>query len=937
MLHGREEELAAIELLLQRARAGRSGTLVLRGEAGIGKSALLDRAAEAADLRVLRGTGVESERGMPYAGLHLLLGRHLDRVGALPDAQAEALRRALGRGGGANAAGSADPARPAPPAPPGATGGDRFLVGLAVLTLLSDLAEERPLLCLLDDAQWLDGASAEALLFAARRLEAEPIVMLFAARDPDAPEFPAPGVPELRLTGLDDAAAAGLLDERAAGLPAHVRREVLAEARGNPLALLELPVGASRTGPGPASVPAPDPTAGPARGARPVTATYGRLWRTFAERVEELPEATRTVLLVAASDDQGELGTVLAAAGRLGAGVADLEPAERARLVRSAEGRLEFRHPLIRSAVYQGSPVGHRLRAHAALAEAYAASGDLCHRAWHLANAATGHDELAAAALEEAAEGERQGGGQHAAASMYEWAAGLSPDPADRGRRLAAAARAAADAGEAGQAFALAGRAAPDVADDGERAGLVLLRAALADEQDRTREASRLLVEEAVTIAAAEPHTAGHLLFQAASSAGNAGDLAELERIAGRAEEMGAPNAPYVRALARVFAGQNPLGAAGAADGVAALRELLDGMRDCLSPRDVVRFAMWHLMLGDVRGGHEIAASLERRFRDEGAIGLLSLTLMPLSRTLLMLGRTRDALTAADEGMRIAADTGQHRIRVYQATVLALIAAMRGDEERCAELAAEAIARDVPPSSVHAVAALGLLDLGAGRHEAALNRLTELVAGPPNRQGAIASLPDLVEAAVRSGRPERGADAAAWYREWSAQVRLPWAEAVALRCAALLATDDDAEKYFAQAVELHRQGGIPFERARTELLYGEWLRRARRKNDARAQLHSALDAFERLGATPWAERARTELRAAGESFADSAAEAGADLLALLTPQELQVVRLAATGLSNREIGAQLFLSPRTVGYHLYKAYPKLGVASRGELSRLPLT
>ncbi|OLT36057.1 hypothetical protein BJF79_31525 [Actinomadura sp. CNU-125] len=404
-----------------------------------------------------------------------------------------------------------------------------------------------------------------------------------------------------------------------------------------------------------------------------------------------------------------------------------------------------------------------------------------------------------------------------------------------------------------------------------------------------------------------------------------------MDAIAARGADL--PNGPSLAALARVFSGQNPFGEAGSADGVAALRELLGGMSFCFGPRDRVRAGLWFLMLGDLAGADEHMAGLERRFRDEGAIGLLPAVLMLRSRTLLLLGHHRDARTAAAEGLRIAADTGRHRIRVYLDTVLAELAAIEGDEERCAELTAEAQGRGVPPSNVHAAAARSLLDLGLGRHEEALRRLADVLAGP-NRQGSIGSLPDLVEAAVRSGRPEDGRDAAAWFSEWAAQVRQPWIEAEALRCEALVGPDEKADETYTRALELHREGGTPFGRARTELLYGEWLRRARRRNDARAVLRSALEGFERLGAVPWAERTRGELRAAGESLADGGAPD--DLAALLTPQELQVVRMAATGLSNREIGAQLFLSPRTVGYHLYKAYPKLGVASRGELARLEL-
>jgi DNA-binding CsgD family transcriptional regulator len=908
MLYGRDGELAAIDGLLDRARGGRSGTLVLRGEAGIGKSALLDHAAGAADgMRVLRGTGVETESGMPYAGLHLLLGRHLDRIGGLPDAQAEALRAALNMGG------------------PEAES-DRFLVGLAVLTLLSDLAEERPLVCLVDDAHWMDGSSAEALLFAARRLDAEPIAVIFAARDavaPEcaAPEFVAQGLPELRLRGLDGTAAAGLLAERAPDLPGHVRREILAGAMGNPLALLELP---GRGGHGSA---------------------YERILRSFAERIAALPEPARRLVLLVGVDDLGDAGVVVKAACRfgatagasVGASVDDLEPAERAGLLRTtSDGRLEVRHPLIRTAAVREATLGLRLAAHQALAEAYLERGDVCHHAWHLARSVTEPDERVAAVLEKTAETERNAGGNAAVAAMYEAAAGLTPDPAERGRRLAAAARASADAGLPERAVELAARAEADLPDPLARAELTLIRASLADEQDRAGDAHRLFAETAASVTRLDPRTSGYLFFQAAAAAANAGDFAAMDGIAAEGVRLGVPNAPHLRALSRVFAGQNPLADADPADGVAALRELMGAMGACYAPRDRIRAGMWHLMIGDVRGAAEVAAELERRFRDRGAIGLLAPVLMLRSRTDLLLGRHRDALTGATEGVRIAADTGQHRIRVYLDTSLGQLAAIQGDEERCLELTEEALSRGLPPSNVHAAAARSLLDLGLGRYDAALERLADVVAGP-SRQGAIAALPDLVEAAVRAGVPERARDAADWYGDWAAQTQQPWAQAIAARCAALLAPDDP-DPLYTKALDLHREGRTPFEQARTELLYGEWLRRSRRRNDARARLHAALEAFERLGAAPWAERARAELRAAGENFAAGQDDAAFrdDLAARLTPQELQVTRLAATGLSNREIGAQLFLSPRTVGYHLYKAYPKLGVTTRAALARLDL-
>ncbi|MBO2452998.1 AAA family ATPase [Actinomadura barringtoniae] len=899
-LYGRDEETATIDRLLQHARGGRSGALVVRGEAGIGKSALLeDAAGRAEDMRVLRGAGIESEAGLPYAGLHLLLRKHIDRVDALPEAQARALRNALSVGDG--------------------SGGDRFLVGLAVLTLLSDLAEERPLLCLIDDAHWLDSPTAEALLFAVRRLDAEAILFLFGVRDPGAPEFAAAGIPELRLRGLNEAEAAELLAERAKVLPRDARHRILSEAMGNPLALLELPIAGRET-------PRPDPSS-----------AYTRVERAFAEQADALPEATRTLLLLTAADERGELRVILPAAERLGAAVTDLEPAERAGLLRTSEGRLALRHPLIRTAVYGSATLSRRLDAHRALADAYAEAGDPCHQAWHLAAGVTGRDEEVAAALVRAAEAENGGGGGHpAVAAMYERAASFTPDPTTRARRLARAAQAAADSGLTEMALSLADRAAGDVTDPLERAGLVLIQATLADEQDRTKEASQLMVDTAISIVELDRPTAGYLLFHGAAAAANAGDYAAVDKIAERAEGFGLPDAHLVRALARMFAGQNPLGEHDAADGQKALRELLDGMNACIRPRDVLQAGWWTMLLGDIEAAHDIAVRLDREFRDEGALGLLTSALTLRARTSLLHGRHREVVTSATEGLRIAQDTGQRRLAVYLQTVLALLAAIQGDQERCEELTREALDRGVPPSSVHAAGALSLLDLGLGRHEAAFKRLTEIVAGP-QRQGSIASIPDLVEAAVRSGRPEEAREAVDWYRTWAGKFGHAWAESVALRCEALLAGDDEAGGLYAKAVTLHNEAGMPpFERARTELLYGEWLRRARRRNEARGLLRTALEIFEGLEAAPWAERARTELRATGESVADAAGADRPDALSSLTPQELQVARLAAAGLSNREIGAQLFLSPRTVGYHLYKIYPKLGIASRGELARLDL-
>ncbi|MFE1319644.1 LuxR C-terminal-related transcriptional regulator [Kitasatospora phosalacinea] len=953
MLHGRTTETAAIDRLLDDAREGRGGALVLRGEPGIGKSALLGHAAERGGqrgMRVLRSAGVEGESELPFAGLHLLLSGVLDRIGSLPEAQAGALRGALGL-----------QARP--------TTGDLFLAGLGVLTLLSELAAEQPVLAIVDDAHRLDAESLRVLLFAARRLGAERVAVLLAGREGEGPD--APGLPELPVGPLDGAAAELVLAAAAgaAELPGPARALVLREARGNPLALLELPAAQRKSehyaSPyGVACLPA-----------------HSRLLRTFTETVATLPPATRTVLLVAAADENGRLDAVLAAAGRLDAGLDDLAAAERARLVTVEDGRIRFRHSVIRSAVYQGATAGRRVAAHRALADSVRPAGarpdgpghapdhepgstadhdhdhdhDLARqRAWHLAAAATGPDPEAARLLERSAEHARTRGAFATVAATYRRSAELTADRAERGRRLFEAASAAADSGQLELADALALEAAPHLADPVRRARAVRLRALVADEQDRSRDAHAMFTEAAQEAGAADPELAGALLFQAAQAAWHAGDQQAIERSAERAAALALPGADRIAALARLAAGQHRLEHSPLADSAAAVRELLGGPGGFGSPpaadarlartasastsdspsvlRETVRVGWWHLFDGRVEQARDLAAAVERHCRETGALGVLAVAQMLLARTQLMLGRHRDALSTATDGLRSAEDSGQSRVRVYLATVLAHLAAVRGDEDACRAHAEEALARGIAPSTVHAGTALALLDLGLGRTEAALDRLGALAASP-DRQGIIAALPDLVEAAARLDRPDRGRDAAAWYRDHAALGGHPWAEALALRCRALLAEDPGtAVAHYEEAIRLHGEGGgSPYDLARTRLLYGERLRRLRRTTEARTQLRAALHAFEQLAAHPWAERARNELRATGESTAQAATPGPLDQL---TPQELQVARLAAEGLSNKDIGSRLFISPRTAGYHLSHTYAKLGITSRTELARI---
>ena len=901
-LVGRATELATIDELLAGARAGRSAALVVRGEAGIGKSALLATAAgRADDMLVLAQTGVETESQLPYAALHMLVRDVLDRIDALPDVQAGALRTALGLAAG--------------PAP------DRFLVGLAVLSLLADLANERPVLCVLDDAHWFDRASAEALLFAARRLDAESVLLLFAARSEHAPAFPAPGVRDLLLSRLDDAFARSVLAVTGRGLPPHVHERLLREADGNPLALRELPA-AHRAG------RAPVYPLGPPDAERGTVPTYAPVEREFAARIGALPETTRTLLLVAAADGTCDTSVVLAAAERLGGSTDDLESAERARLLMFNDACLGFVHPLVRTAAYGGASLMRKRAAHRALADVLADRPDPDRRNWHRAAAGLGPDEEVAAALEETAERARERGSHEAVAAAYDRAAELSPHPAARARRRVRAAEAAADAGHSEWAGALAHGAVGYVSSPEHRARLTLVRARLAHEAGRPDVTHELLLTAVDSTTAVPPELAEQMLLWAVEAGWSARDRDLIEKVVVRAEQLDLADVETIRAHATLAASQLADDPRTVLPKAAVVLSEIASCRSAGDPRVTASLAGWHLVVGDDEAAHELASSAEREGRVTGTLGTLPRSLAALATACWRLGRWTDAAAHATEGLRISRDTRQDHAVADLAAALAHVAAARGDDAGTATALAELDrVRTRPETGAIVASARSLADVGAGRFDAAAERLTAAPTCPSLRL----SLPDLVEAAVRTGRTDVARKATEHFERWAEHTGQVWALAVALRCRALVDGDTDV---LAAAVQLHRsEGSHPFAQARTDLLHGEALRRARRRSEARAPLRAAAEAFEELGARPWAERARAELRATGET---RSAAPDADLLAELTPQERQVVSLAAAGLSNRDIAAQLFLSPRTVGYHLYKAFPKLGVASRAQLVRLKL-
>ncbi|MFF7990483.1 ATP-binding protein [Kitasatospora xanthocidica] len=918
MLYGREDEQAAVDGLLDAARAGRSGVLLLRGEAGIGKTALLDDAVARAGetFRVIRAAGVEYEAELPYAGLSLLLAPGLDRLDALPGPQRRALEAAFGLADGGPAGGEGVSAgRPA----------DRLLVGLATLALLAELASEQPLLCVLDDAQWLDRASLDAVLLAARRLQAEGVALLLASRtggpsvggSAGVPPERGLGLPELEVTALTRADAARLLARRTGPeLPAAVRDRLLAEAAGNPLALTELPVAAGPQAHAPGGLP-----------------LTSRLLIAFHGQVTGLPAATQTLLLVAAAEERGELDVVLPTAATLGVTAEHLAPAEESGLVTvAADRRITFRHPLLRSAILQRAPHHQKSAVHRAVAEVLP-DGD--RRTWHLALAATAPDADLADALERAAvRAERHGG--HGGAAAYERAARLTPDRDAATRRLVLAAEAATEEGQLVRAEALADEAAARTDDVLAHALLDQVRATAHFWRGSYPTAYRLLLDAAGT--GIDPSYAARMLFQAFHTAWYAGEepvIAVLDRLAALPLADGDPLAPLARHLPAAV-----LPALGRpAAPLPPVRETAEAARraGAESPVDLVQLCGATLILGRDEETAELGGELVAEARAKGTVGVMPTLQFFLAEAELFHGRHRDAELTATEALALARDTGQHQWVSQLTALLAYLAALDGRTDQCTELAATALATTGPQTAATAAGlpwahwALALLDLGQGRAGDAADRLHTLTTGPHRHHvSATRAVPDLVEAAVRLGTPDRAAEPYERFARWAAAADRPWAEALRLRCQALLGPDELAESAYRAALDLHEPGHRPFEQARTALLYGEWLRRTRRRTDARPHLRAALETFDRLAAHPWAARARTELSATGTP-APTPSGAAQSPLTSLTPQELQIARLAARGLTNRDIAAQLFLSPRTVAHHLYKAYPKLDITSRTEL------
>ncbi|HST56207.1 MAG TPA: AAA family ATPase [Solirubrobacteraceae bacterium] len=903
MLLGRKDERLALDRLLAQARAGRSGVLALVGEPGIGKTALLEHAAASADgMRVLRSRGIESEAVIPFAGLAELLGPALSALDRIPAPQATALAGALALG------------------PAGAR--DRFAIGAATLSLLSASAEEGPLVLLVDDAHWLDRSSAETLLFAARRLLADPIALVMTVREGQPSLLDGADLRTLRLSGLNRSDAAELLLRE--GIPDDVRERLYRATAGNPLALLELAPEAAGLASQASAAPVPISTS---------------IATAFLRRFGDLPEPTRRVLVLVAASDACGVAVLARAAAHIGLKLDELAAAEQAGLVTLGAGELEFTHPLARAAVYADAAAPERRAAHAALAAALG-NRDLDRRAWHLAEASVGPDDQASHALDQAGARARERSAYAVAAAAFERAAGLSSIDESRDQLLVAAAEAAWLAGDAQRTLSLldgaqAYAAAPTIAARSDH-----LRGQVAMRRGPVMDGFPLIVGAAERIAGADPGLAVVMLAEAVHGCLYAGDTAAMiaaaERAVALASRLDSQRARFFAAMAHGMAlvadGQGEAGAASARRAVA-IMEHSDELRE--DPALLTWAALGPLWLREADAGRALIDRAFERVRAHAALSTLPYLLHLLARDQATTDQWAAAETSYDEAIRLSEETGQ---RVELAAALAGFAwllARQGREARCREHAAAATKLcdelGVGLFGVWAIQALGDLELGLGAPAAAVEHYQSQAHALRSRGIADVDLspaPELVDALLRLGRDNDAAIIAAEFVARATAKGQPWALARAARCRGLLADTGELESCFEEALRLHERTPDAFEAARTRLAYGARLRRARKRIRAREQLHVAVEIFEQLGAQPWAEQAHAELAATGET----ARRRDVSTLDDLTPQELQIARLLADGKTTRETAAAIFVSPKTVEYHLRHVYAKLGVHSREDLA-----
>jgi DNA-binding CsgD family transcriptional regulator len=904
LLVGREPDCARIDELLGRARRGRSGTLVIRGEAGLGKTALLDYAAERAEgMTVVRAVGVEYEAELQFSGLLELARPLLHHLGELPPQQAEALQSALGLG------------EPRPH--------DRFTICAATLSLLAAAAEEKPLLVLVDDAQWVDVATSDALIFAVKRLVADSAVVLFSVREGEERTFSAPALERLQLRGLAPDEAGQLLADAGRSVAPAVVEQLCEATHGNPLALLEVSnaLGEEQLA---GRAPLPDPVpAGPT------------LERAFTWRAEQLSEDSQRALVVAAVSLSDDVETIAAALEALGIDRAVLEPAEDAGLLRLVDGRLSFRHPLVRSAVFHAAAPSERRNAHRAVADALRERQDAERLAWHLAGAAIGQDEEAAVALEVAARRAEERSSYAAAAAALERAAGLTADEEARPRRLQAAAEAALRAGRTEDAAGLLDEPLAQEHDVALKAAALRLRGRIAYLHGRPREAATVLLEAANLLEDVDRALAVEICTESCSAQLGLGDAAGVLAAAERAHELVAPlDDPHLHELVALTRGWALCYVGRSDEGVPLLCDAVSTAAT-MDPHGLMRFSGALEWLDRSRDGYRHACRDVTATRRNGAVGLLPYLLYQQAWHANRAGLLNEGYAAASEALALARELDLWLPRTQSLLVLAAITAKRGAESECL-----AFAEEVRPAVEEAGLegyriwlrySLGLLAVGLGDLDGAARELdgasrAHRSLGVHSR--GIVPTADLAEVHARAGNAEAAAAALSEF-ESSLEPQSPVGLATAARARALLATDDELERCFERVFALHERSDDRWALARTQLAYGERLRRAGRRVDAREQLRLALEIFEGQGADAWVERVRAELRASGETIRRRKSwEEEA-----LTPQELQIALHVARGMTNREVGAALFLSHKTIEFHLGRIYRKLKMSSRADLIR----
>ena len=899
MLLGRDLERRKIDEALALARSGTSALLALVGEPGIGKTALLSYAAErAGGMQLLRARGIESEAQIPFGSLFELIRPALMMLEKIPEPQAAALEGAL-----ALRPGTAD---------------DRFAVGAATLSILAAYSEQAPVAVLVDDAQWLDGASAQALLFAFRRLMADPVAVFIACREGEPSLLDGAGLPTLPVAGLTSGEAARLVP----GLAPEVALRLHQAAAGNPLAMLELAADADDLALAPEGAP---------------VLVSAKISRAFLSRADLLDQATRQALVVCAASDSSDLPTLARAAARLSIDLSVLAAAESAGLIRLDAGVVEFRHPLARSAIYADAPPSQRRDAHRALAAALP-DRDVDRRAWHLAAAAAGSDETASAALEQAGTRGRDRSAYATATFAFERAGRLTADAERRARLLRDSAETGWLAGFTARAISLLGEARASASEAVTLVEIDELTAHIATRCGPVMRGHAILI---VAARGAAPERAAAMLAEAALACLYAGDPVRMLAAAEQARAaLAADSSPRARFLVAMSAGMAAILGGDAAAGAEALHEAVALAEGTACLREDLRLIPWltlgPMFLRQTGAGRPLLEHAVRMARRRAAVGALPFVLNLIARDQAASDRWAAAGATYQEAIELARESGQQAELTFGLAGLAWLQARRGREHESRACAAEALSLShelgMGIHEIWVTAALGDLELGLGNTVRAgehFERQECLLRERAITDADLSPAADLTDVYLRVGREEEARRAAAACMTAASAKGQPWPLARALRCQGLLAPDASFAQYFEQALRLHEQTPDGFEAGRTRLAYGERLRRARNRMLAREQLRAAADIFEDLDARPWAARAAGELAATGETRRPR----DPSTIEELTPQELRIALLLAAGRTTRETAAALFLSPKTVEYHLRHVYQKLGIHSREELEQ----